>query len=45
MIPISKDIQNRSKSVQLIELHAFCVYGGLGFYSFSHLLFATYFIG
>ena len=34
MIPISKDILKiASKSVQLNELHAFCVYGVIGFYA------------
>ena len=42
MIPISKYILNASKSVQLNELHAFCVYGVLGFYAFFTPFFISY---
>ena len=40
MIPISK--QTISKSVQLNELHAFCVYRVHGFYVFSMGFFISY---
>ena len=42
MIPISKYILNASKSVQLNELHAFCVYGIHGFYVFPMGFFISY---
>ena len=41
MIPISKQIIN-AKSVQLNELHAFCVYRVHGFYVFSIGFFISY---
>ncbi len=42
MIPISKYILNRKQKRAANELHAFCVYGVLGFYAFFTPFFISY---